>query len=310
VFTPFDALLAEQHDVFTAKQAAEHGITRSFTRAQLDAGRWQRSAQGAVVAYGGPLTKESELWSALLVCAPGAHISHESAAYLHDLRPTAPETIHITIPEGRRIAGKPGIALHRTRNMITRSRAHLLPMSSVEDTVLDRVEDSSRVDHVVALVVTAISKRKTTAGLLAATLVGRKRARWRDLLGDLLDDGSGVESPLEWRFHRDVEVPHGLPTATRQHVVKVGLRTERRDAVYEEQRVVVELDGRLGHVGVGAFRDMSRDNAATVRGEVALRYGWLDVAGDPCGVARQIAEILTARGWRGVFKRCPSCPSR
>jgi very-short-patch-repair endonuclease len=160
---------------------------------------------------------------------------------------------------------------------------------------------------VVGLVTAAISARLTSAVSLAGVLGGRSRARWRKLLRDLLDDGEGIESPLEWRYVRDVERPHGLPTAERQQVVKVGGRRQRRDAVYRAQRVVIELDGRLGHQSAGAFRDMRRDNAAAARGEVTLRYGWMDVVGRPCEVARQIADILRRRGWLGTLLRCPNC---
>jgi hypothetical protein len=264
VIEPFDFLLIAQNDAFTTQQATERGITRGFIRAQIDAGRWQRSVLGVVVAYGGPLTEASQLCCAVLACGRDARISHESAAHLHELYPVAPTKIHISIPHDRRIAAKRGITLHRTMNPVSTAREALLPQTSVEDTVLDRVDDTQRIDQVVALVATAISRRKTTADRLAVALAGRRRARWRKLLADLFDDGRGIESPLEWRYHRYVEVAHGLPTATRQHVVHVGEGTERRDAVYEEQRVVVELDGRLGHDGVDAFRDMRRDNAAAV----------------------------------------------
>jgi hypothetical protein len=184
-----------------------------------------------------------------------------------------------------------------------------LPQLCVEDTVLDRCDETARADEVVALVASAVSKRRTTSSRLAQALAGRQRARWRELLRDLLHDGEGIESALEWRYRRDVERAHGLPTGSRQHVVEVGVRRERQDVTYVEWRVVVELDGRLGHVGVGAFRDMQRDNAAAVRGELTLRYGWTDVAGDPCRVARQIAAVLRTRGWRGEFHPCANCIS-
>jgi hypothetical protein len=35
-----------------------------------------------------------------------------------------------------------------------------------------------------------------------------------------------------------------------------------------------------------------------------LRYGWRDVVGDPCGVAAQVAVLLTARGWSGTPQPC------
>jgi very-short-patch-repair endonuclease len=100
-----------------------------------------------------------------------------------------------------------------------------------------------------------------------------------------------------------------LPRAKRQHAVMTANGVERRDALYEEWQLLVELDGRLGHEGLGAFKDMQRDNAAAVRGEVTLRYGWFDVVSRPCEVARQIAKILRARGWLGSLRPCAACSS-
>jgi hypothetical protein len=77
--------------------------------------------------------------------------------------------------------------------------------------------------------------------------------------------------------------------------------------VYLAYWLVVELDGRLGHEGPGRFRDMLRDNDATVDGEATLRYGYGDVAGSPCMVARQVAAVLSSRGWTGVLRRCSHC---
>jgi very-short-patch-repair endonuclease len=79
--------------------------------------------------------------------------------------------------------------------------------------------------------------------------------------------------------------------------------------VYLLYRLVVELDGRLGHEGAGRFRDMRRDNWATVEGEATLRYGFTDVAGYPCLVARQVWGVLSTRGFPGELQRCPRCPT-
>ena len=55
--------------------------------------------------------------------------------------------------------------------------------------------------------------------------------------------------------------------------------------LYKEYGLLIELDGRLGHEGVGRFRDMRRDNRATIDGLATLRYGFGDVHGIPCEVA-------------------------
>jgi hypothetical protein len=306
----FAFVLLEQHDVFSLGQARRSGLTDDFVRSQLRAGKWQRVRPGVIVVHNGPLSDEDNLWAALLSCGSGALISHDSAAYLQGSLAKAPSRIHISIPGNRRIAAKSGVVLHRATVAVSQARGCRPPQTSVEDTVLDRADGAARAEQVIDLIVTALMKRRTTTGALATALARRRRARWRELIRDLLDDGAGIESPLEWRFREGVERPHGLPIAERQDVVVVGSRRERRNVAFRAQRVVVELDGRLGHDGVGAFRDMRRDNAAAVRGELTLRYGWADVAGRPCEVAQQLADILRKRGWQGTFTRCRRCPAQ
>ena len=79
---------------------------------------------------------------------------------------------------------------------------------------------------------------------------------------------------------------------------------------YQKWGVVVELDGQGAHPADRAFRDRARDNAAVSEGLAPLRYGWREVAGDPCGVAREVAHVLEARGWSGPVRPCgPGCTS-
>jgi hypothetical protein len=123
-------------------------------------------------------------------------------------------------------------------------------------------------------------------------------------LGDL---AAGAQSPLELRYLKDVERAHGLPPGVRQR--RLAGRTVRWiDVDLEEFGVRVELDGRVGHVEEGAFRDRVRDNAATVSGRATLRYGWVDVVGSPCAVAAEVAQVLRRRGWAGQLVACgPHC---
>jgi len=53
---------------------------------------------------------------------------------------------------------------------------------------------------------------------------------------------------------------------------------------------------------------MLRDNEAVLSGDIPLRYGFHDVAGNPCRVAAQVAAVLIARGWSRLPKKCsPDC---
>ena len=77
--------------------------------------------------------------------------------------------------------------------------------------------------------------------------------------------------------------------------------------LYADYELLVELDGRLGHTGMGRFRDMRRDNRATTDGLATLRYGKADVFGNPCEVAQEVSANLARLGWPGLPQRCNRC---
>lgn len=90
----------------------------------------------------------------------------------------------------------------------------------------------------------------------------------------------------------------------RQISISAGTRS---DVAHIDQRVLVELDGHLGHTGDGAFRDATRDNRHTLAGFTTLRFGWHDVAKSPCTIAAQVAAVLTTKGWRDRPRQCRRC---
>ena len=228
----------------------------------------------------------------------------QAAGLLHGLVTEERKPIVVLVPHCRPVRDEWPWEFVRER-VGTRSpgRRGSPPRISIEDTVLDLAAASSETE-VIGWVTSAIQTRRTTARRLRQALDSRARCRHRALLRAILADVSeGAESPLEVTYLREVERRHELPRGRRQqrsgHAV--------RDVVYEEQALVVELDGRLGHDGAGRFKDMWRDNAAAVVGETTLRYGWHDVTDRPCLVARQVAQILGLRGWTGSFAPCSRC---
>ena len=117
----------------------------------------------------------------------------------------------------------------------------------------------------------------------------RTKLRWRADLHELIVAAAGGDhSVLEFRYHRDVERAHGLPEPARQvPFVTTAGRRGRRDRVYEEYGVVVELDGRLAHPGENQWKDKARDNAAAAVGQQSLRYGWIHVRWQACATAAE-----------------------
>jgi hypothetical protein len=133
----------------------------------------------------------------------------------------------------------------------------------------------------------------------------RSRHRARDLLLMVLGDvAEGAESAMEVRYVRDVERAHGLPSGRRQHSTRSD-GSALHDICYLEQRVLVELDGRLGHDGPEArVKDGIRDRRGATTGSLTIRAFWRDVAGHPCELAIDAGAVLSTRGWVDRVRPC------
>jgi hypothetical protein len=230
-----------------------------------------------------------------------------AAARLVGLSDEVPDLVTVLVPDGKRasrddprwefVRGRPGVRWGTDRGSP--------PRLSVEDTVLDLCDQSDQAE-VVGWVAAAVQRRLTTPQRLRRRIDGRDRARHRRLILSLIEDVAvGAESPIEIAYLNDVERAHGLLCGDRQRR-PVG-STYVTDVKYDPYALLVELDGKLGHLGKGRFRDMRRDNTHVLLGRMTLRFGHADVLTSPCEVAVQVAELLIRCGWGGLPAPCPRC---
>jgi hypothetical protein len=249
---------------------------------------------------------DSLAWAGVLLGGQFARLGPESSGFLHQLLPEAPDPLDVLVPRERRIeVDGPWRFIRETSGVRPARSIKNPPRLTVESAVLD-LADVRDAGEVVELITTAVQRRLTTTRRLRRELDERARHRHRALLRDLLSDVEvGAESPIELRYLRDVERPHGLPRGDRQQS-RSGLPYQT-DVDYEEFGVIVELDGRASHDGVGRFRDMDRDNRHALVDAVTLRFGSYDLAARPCGVAYQVYFALSARGNLEAFLRCRRC---
>lgn len=302
-----NGLAASQAWAVSRSQCLDLGMSPRQIEWLVGSGRWRAVFRGVYVTHVGPVEWLTRAGAAVLACGDGAVLSHTSAARVHGLTDRDPPGVEVLVPAHRRVVGRWAVVVRTRRGLAQCARSGCWPpRTSVEDTVLD-LSQRGTADEAMSWVARACQRRLTSTRRLATALAGRKRHRWGVLLRQVLADvAAGAESVLELRYISGVERPHGLPTATRQHRSGRAGRQWRDDNAYREQRVLVELDGRLGHAGDGAFRDRSRDNGALVEGWVTLRFGWADVTQRPCLVAADVASVLRSRGWTGRLKRCGS----
>jgi putative AbiEi antitoxin of type IV toxin-antitoxin system len=303
--------LERQQGVLTREQAIDGGLSRHAIAARVESGRWQRLQRGVFATFSGPVPRVAQLWGAVLRAGENAVLSHATAAELWKLSDQPLASIHVSVPKQSGSLIIPGLVLHYSSRLPgARHPARLPPQTTLEETVLDLADVSQAAEDAVGWAIKACQRRLSTPDRITAALASRNRARWRSDLTDAITEvRTGVHSPLELRYLRDVERRHGLPPGDRQAVmIRHGAR-QYADVRYTEYGVVVELDGVMAHPAETRKHDSRRDNANTLDGFHTLRYGWVPVAYHACAVAVEVADLLRQRGWGGVPRRCgKACP--
>lgn len=282
-------LLKVQHNVVSAEQLRSSGLSRRRLRWLINSGEWQRHHVGIYFAGKGDLPLISRAWAAILLCGEDAVVGGASAARLHRLTTDDPAEITVYVPNWSTPSPREGMSVVRSR---TKRKVQVIDgvrCTHVPETIVDCAAELGA-HELEALIGRAFQRSKCTAGALRKAVNGRRTVAQRVLLeAAATDAAAGAHSVLEMLYLRDVERAHGLPAGQRQ--VRVSSAREWVDVLYPEYGIVVELDGKSFHADA-PFRDRARDNRNSRLGLKPLRFGWADITGDPCGIAREIAALM------------------
>jgi hypothetical protein len=244
-----------------------------------------------VYAVGRPATTPLERASAaVLACGRGAALSHRSAITLWGLWKRWTFPLDVTAPADRR---PPGIVVHRSRSFgRSEVRTQLgIRVTSPGRTLLDTAAD-----------LTAEVRSRTVNDALHSGLVTRSQ------LQDVLDrhpnhPGTRLLAPFTdttdgpSRSGWEDAFPafcarHGLP----RPAMNVRVLGYVVDALFADERVIVELDGWRFHSGRDAFEtDRERDASTLSAGFATVRITWKRMMRTPHREADRLHAILRAR---------------
>ncbi|MFF0343773.1 hypothetical protein [Kribbella sp. NPDC004875] len=285
-----DALIHAQTQVVSRVQLLAAGWTEPRIRRPLRSRRWRAVHPGVYITRTGPIGYAERLIAALLYAGPEAAWSHYTAAeQLGLLTPDPARPVFVTIPEYRRVLPRRDVVILRDAHWADRLAALAPPRRTAAHAVLDIVGSARSLDEAAAVIAASCQSGRVVPADIVDALQDRPRLRHRRALRPILTDvAEGVHSLLELRYLRDVERRHGLPRGVRQRAVE----GEFTDVYYDGFGLVVELDGRLHLVPRQRWRDLDRDNRATLRAEATLRYGWFDVTERACAAAVQVLEVM------------------
>lgn len=296
--------------VVTRRQALARGTSLSAQRHKVSKGTWQRVFPGVFVTHSGTVTWKERAMAAVLARGKGAVVTLDGALHLWGLRSDPPSLVTLGEPAAsHRRRALPGVRTVRRRRL-TRTTRYNIPVTSLEQTVLDEAAlPRTTLDEAVALITRATSSKKTTLEALRQELQHHPRHPRRTVLRELLDAAiDGLESVAEVRYVTDVEQAHGLPAMVRQDPVgtpqeRADGRCRRLDFRDPERGIGLQVDGELYHRD-RQLADRAQDRMAAGQGEVVLRAGWAEITARPCDLAADVAVAQRARGWTGRPHAC------
>jgi very-short-patch-repair endonuclease len=168
-----------------------------------------------------------------------------------------------------------------------------IPVTSLAWTVVDYAGISSR--QQLRLVLEALERRELYIGRELDELVERTPNRkgvktLRAAIADIKGPAPWLQSKLEETF-RELMLASDLP----DYEANVMVEGEVVDALWREQRVIVELDGYAFHKSRAQFEaDRRRDAKLTVAGYRVLRVTQRRLQHEPQAVLAEIRALLSA----------------
>jgi hypothetical protein len=277
---------ARQGGAISRPQLDRLGVGGTLISRWAAAGRLHRVHPG-VYAVGHPaLPTGGRVIAALLYAGPGSVLSHTTAAWWWRILRQEPRRIHVSVAGKRR--SLPAVAVHEPRELVPDVHRGL-PVTSLERTLVD----------LAALVAPDVLRRAVAEAdylrlldpveIIRQTRRGRKgSAALRRALGEHFPELARTLSVLEERFLSLCERA-GLPMPEVNATV-AGLMV---DAVWEDARLVVELDGHAAHARAAAIeRYRGRELTLRSAGYIVLRYTWQQVTREPATVVGDLRAAL------------------
>ncbi len=282
-----------RHGVLTVAELERLGLSGRAIRDRAAKGRLHRIHNGV---YAAERPTEKGRWvAALLACGPEAVLSHASAAALWDLTPDT-ATVHVN-RFGAARATRPGVVVHGARlDPSELASREGIPCTTVARTLLDMaaIRPHRRVELAVDR---AEELRVFDLGELRALLELRRGQRGTAVLSKVLDASDGPDqarSPAERRML-------ALIRRSRLPMPKVNTWLPlpngdgySPDLLWEDHRLIVEVDGRTHHARRLAFEhDRRRDRRLALAGYETRRYAAREIQREPDRVLAELRTFLS-----------------
>ena len=281
------ACARRQHGVVTTTQLAAAGWSADAIFARERRGWLRRVHRGVYLV--GPVEAEHALAIAATLAVPGSALSTYPAAVLHRLRPARDGPMHVTTARDAR--SRPGLKIHRAQlHPSDITRRHGIPVTSPARTLLDlaATEPAAEVDR--ALNEARILRLVSDASL-NEQFSRYPRHRGTAAFRKAAQAERGFTRSSAERRLKALVAKAALPRPE----TNVRLEGYEVDAMWREQRLLVEIDGFATHGTRKSFEeDRLRDQVLIAKGWRVLRITWRQLTSEPIAVATRLATALAA----------------
>jgi very-short-patch-repair endonuclease len=289
--------MSSQHGLSSLDQMREIGLSRSDIQVAQRGGLLTRVGPQVYASPAAPRTLDFGRTLALLAC-PGALLSHQCAARLHDFdRFRTVELIEILVLRTARHAAGPFV-VHSTGDLgkLDRVVVHGFRCTSGTRTVIDLamlrlpvIQMEAAIDSTVRL---GLSSPLAIVQRLSEM---RGPGRWGAPLLDRLLLDSGGHTMLERRFLQLVRDAALVRPRTQVIFRRDGKTFARVDFIWDDADIVVEVSGRKGHSSPSdRARDAQRRNELQDLGFKVYEYTWEQVTRQRAWVIDTLRHRLRA----------------
>jgi very-short-patch-repair endonuclease len=293
------ARLAErQHGVVARRQLLGLGLGRVAVIERLRHGHLHEIHRGVYVVGARRISRKGRWMAAVLAGGVGTVLSHRSAARLWRLTPPAAEVIEVSSPASTRTR-RHGIAGHRSSLRDDEWLVHdAIPVTSPFRTIFDlaamvSMRELERAFH------EAEAREVTDRVSLPMLLERYPGRRGSKNLRALLEGREPIgitRNDFEEAFVALVD-RHSLPRPRMNADLSIRGRFFEIDALWERERVAVELDSRGIHGTHKKFEsDRLRDRLLVAAGWRAMRITWRQLQDEPAGIAADLRSALEQPG--------------
>lgn len=290
-------LIRRQHGVLSLEQALAAGYTRQGVARKVAEKAWFPEGPRTYLVAEHPRTPRSRAVAALLSLGPDATLVGDSAAWWWGLLDTPPTRTRAAVPPERRPRPRKDVdVVRRTIAPVDRVRLSGLAVTARALTVLDAAAllglgaGAQVADRALQTEMVTVEKLRETH----ARTAGRHGTTVGVQLIALA--AGGARSWAERTLHTAMRAAGVVGWCANARIVLPGYGRAVGDVVFEEQKVVVEVDGWAYHRDLRAFlRDGPRQSALAAAGWVVLRTHWYELRADAAAFLARLRQTLWAR---------------